>query len=37
MVEVIQSGDLRFTVVEAKLSRNVETFGKMDPYAIVKV
>jgi|694.fasta_scaffold113280_2 hypothetical protein len=38
MVEVkTKSGDWHFTVVEAKLTRNVENFGKMDPYTIVKV
>ena len=37
MVEVKQQGDWHFTVAEAKLTRNVETFGKMDPYTIIKV
>ena len=26
------SGTLKITVVEANLTRNTETFGKMDPY-----
>ena len=30
-----QSGKLKLFVIEAKLTRDTETFGKMDPYCIV--
>lgn len=29
------SGKLRVHIVEAKLTRDTETFGKMDPYIII--
>jgi hypothetical protein len=29
------SGKLRVYIVEAKLTRDTETFGKMDPYCII--
>ena len=31
-----QSGKLRLTIVEAKLTRDTEFFGKMDPFCIVE-
>lgn len=30
------SGNLFITIVEGKLSRDTETFGKMDPYCLVE-
>jgi hypothetical protein len=30
------SGKLRLTIVEAKLTRDTEFFGKMDPFVIVE-
>jgi hypothetical protein len=30
------TGDLALTMIEANLTRDVETFGKMDPYVIFK-
>lgn len=29
------SGKLRLTVLQAKLTRDTETFGKMDPYCVI--
>jgi hypothetical protein len=29
------SGRLRIHIVEAKLTRDTETFGKMDPYVVI--
>ena len=29
------SGKLRLTVIEAKLTRDTELFGKMDPYCVI--
>ena len=29
------SGRLTLTVIKAKLSRDTETFGKMDPYTVI--
>jgi len=36
MVEV-QSGHLRVEVVEARLTRDTEMFGKMDPYCVISL
>ena len=33
----MSSGKLKITVVEAKLTRDTETFGKMDPYAVLNL
>ena len=30
------TGKLHLTVIEAKLDRDVELFGKMDPYVVIK-
>lgn len=30
------TGTLKLTIVEARLDRDVETFGKMDPYVVVE-
>ena len=30
------SGTLNLTVIEAKLTRDTETFGKMDPYCVLE-
>ena len=36
MVQAAQSGKLKLTVVEAKLTRDTEFFGKMDPFCIIE-
>ena len=36
MVSTATSGKLRLTVMQAKLTRDTETFGKMDPYAVIE-
>ena len=30
------SGKLSLTIIEARLERDTEMFGKMDPYAVIK-
>jgi len=30
------TGKLQVTVIEARLDRDVETFGKMDPYCVLR-
>jgi len=37
MVDATSTGELRVTVKEAKLNRDVATFSKMDPYVVLKV
>ena len=30
------SGKLQLTIIEARVERDVEMFGKMDPYVVLK-